>query len=131
MSQYGAYGMAKAGRTYDEILAYYYTGTTLGPAETKEVRVLLADGRSAVTIASTVPFTIRDAAGQVYRLPAGPLTLRKDSGSRPLRLPRRHLSPHRSLHCSSGPARRRPSRSTAARFAAGSRSLSSASTCAS
>lgn len=78
MSQYGAYGMAKAGRTYDEILAHYYTGTTLGPAETKEVRVLLADGRGAVTIASTVPFTIRDAAGKVYKQPAGPLTLRKD-----------------------------------------------------
>jgi len=76
MSQYGAYGMAKAGYTYDEILRHYYTGIDLGPAPTKEVRVLLAEGRRAVTIASTVPFTIRDATGQIYRLPAGPLTLR-------------------------------------------------------
>ena len=30
MSQYGAYGQALAGRTYDQILAYYYTGTELG-----------------------------------------------------------------------------------------------------
>lgn len=76
MSQYGAYGMAKAGDTYDEILRHYYTGVELGPAPTTEVRVLLAEGRRAVTLASTAPFTIRDATGEIYRLPAGPLTLR-------------------------------------------------------
>ncbi|HEU5264043.1 MAG TPA: SpoIID/LytB domain-containing protein, partial [Gaiellaceae bacterium] len=76
MSQYGAYGMAKAGHTYDEILQHYYTGIELGTAPAREVRVLLAEGRRAVTIASTVPFTIRDAAGTIQRLPAGPLTLR-------------------------------------------------------
>ncbi|HLO04077.1 MAG TPA: sporulation protein SpoIID, partial [Symbiobacteriaceae bacterium] len=27
MSQYGAYGMALQGKTYREILTYYYTGT--------------------------------------------------------------------------------------------------------
>jgi stage II sporulation protein D len=64
MSQYGAYGMAKAGYSYDEILRHYYTGIDLGPAPTKEVRVLLAEGRRAVTIGSTVPFTIKDASGQ-------------------------------------------------------------------
>jgi stage II sporulation protein D len=76
MSQYGAYGMAKAGYSYDEILRHYYTGIELGPAPTKEVRVLLAEGRRAVTIASTVPFTIKDASGETYKLPAEPLTLR-------------------------------------------------------
>lgn len=78
MSQYGAYGMSKAGSTYDEILEYFYTGIELGRTGTREVRVLLAEGRRAVTIASTVPFSIRDAAGNVYRLPAGPLILRAD-----------------------------------------------------
>ena len=76
MSQYGAYGMAKAGHSYDEILRHYYTGVELGPSATAQVRVLLVEGRQAVTLASTVPFTIRDAAGEIYRLPAGPLTLR-------------------------------------------------------
>ena len=76
MSQYGAYGMAKAGHTYDKILRHYYTGVELGSAPPKEVRVLLAEGRQAVTIASTAPFTIKDAAGELYRLPAGPLTVR-------------------------------------------------------
>ena len=32
MSQWGAYGQAKAGRTYDQILAHYYRGTELGTA---------------------------------------------------------------------------------------------------
>jgi stage II sporulation protein D len=78
MSQYGALGQAKAGRTYDQILAYYYTGTALGPAATKEVRVLLAEGRSAVSVASTVKLTVTDATGQAFKLPPGPLTLRPD-----------------------------------------------------
>ncbi|HEX5782267.1 MAG TPA: hypothetical protein VFX80_10100, partial [Solirubrobacteraceae bacterium] len=42
MSQYGAYGFAKQGRSYDQILRHYYTGTQIGttdPAET--VRVLI------------------------------------------------------------------------------------------
>jgi len=78
MSQYGAYGQALAGRTYDEILAHYYTGTQLGKAGRKEVRVLLAEGRRAVTVSSAVPFTAVDASGLVYKLPKGSLTLRSD-----------------------------------------------------
>jgi stage II sporulation protein D len=78
MSQYGAYGQARAGRTYDQILGHYYTSTTIGKAGRKEVRVLLAEGRRAVTISSTLPFTAVDASGAVYKLPARPLTLRSD-----------------------------------------------------
>jgi stage II sporulation protein D len=78
MSQYGAYGQAKEGRTYDQILAHYYTGTQLGRAATKEVRVLLAEGRGAVLVGSTAKFRIEDAAGVQYRLPPGSYTLRPD-----------------------------------------------------
>jgi SpoIID/LytB domain protein len=78
MSQYGAYGQALAGRTYDQILAYYYTGTQIGKTGRKELRVLLAEGRRAVTVSSTAPFTAVDATGATYRLPQGPLTLRSD-----------------------------------------------------
>ena len=78
MSQYGAYGQALAGRTYDRILAHYYTGTELGKAGRKEVRVLLAEGRRAVTISSSLPFFAADATGATYRLPKGPLTVRPD-----------------------------------------------------
>jgi len=78
MSQYGASGMASEGYTHAEILAHYYTGTELGRATTKEVRVLLAEGRRAATISSTVPFTILDGAGETYRVPPGPMVLRAD-----------------------------------------------------
>jgi stage II sporulation protein D len=78
MSQYGAYGQARAGRTYDQILGHYYSGTTIGKAGRKEVRVLLAEGRRAVTISSTLPYVAVDASGATYKLPKGPLTLRSD-----------------------------------------------------
>ena len=48
MSQYGAYGYALHGWTYQQILAHYYTGTELGktnPGQT--VRVLLGSGSAA------------------------------------------------------------------------------------
>lgn len=78
MSQYGAYGQALAGRTYEQILAHYYTGTEIGRAGRKEVRVLLAEGRKAVTVSSPVPFFATDATGATHKLPKGPLTLRSD-----------------------------------------------------
>jgi stage II sporulation protein D len=55
MSQYGAYGYALHGWTYQQILAHYYTGTTLGktnPAQT--VRVLLGSGSAAFAGATQV-----------------------------------------------------------------------------
>jgi SpoIID/LytB domain protein len=78
MSQYGAYGQALAGRTYDLILSYYYTGTQIGRAARKELRVLLGEGRRAVTISSAVPFTAVDATGKTFSLPKGVLTIRPD-----------------------------------------------------
>ncbi len=75
MSQYGAYGQALAGRTYDQILGHYYTGTELGRAGRKEVRVLLAEGRRAVSVSSTAPFVVVDATGATYKQPKGALTL--------------------------------------------------------
>lgn len=75
MSQYGAYGQAIAGRTYDQILGHYYTGTEIGKAGRKEVRVLLAEGRRAVSVSSAAPFVVTDATGATFRLPKGPLTV--------------------------------------------------------
>jgi stage II sporulation protein D len=75
LSQWGAYGQAKQGRTYDEILAHYYFGTKLGRTGKSEVRVLLAEGRRAATVQSAAPFRVQDATGAVTRLPAGALVL--------------------------------------------------------
>ena len=75
LSQWGAYGQAKAGRTYEQILAHYYFGTKLGRASKSEVRVLLGEGKRALTVQSPAPFRVQDAAGVVTKLPAGALIL--------------------------------------------------------
>jgi stage II sporulation protein D len=75
MSQYGAYGYAQNGAAYDEILAHYYPGTTLGPAPATVMRVLLAEGRKSLAVASTVPYELEDAAGTIVELDAGTLRL--------------------------------------------------------
>ena len=47
LSQYGAYGYARHGRDYGQIVEHYYTGTALGStAGAKAVRVLLGSGRA-------------------------------------------------------------------------------------
>ena len=48
MSQYGAYGYAKHGFKYDQILTHYYTGTTIGSSSDTTVRVLLRDSVRSV-----------------------------------------------------------------------------------
>jgi stage II sporulation protein D len=63
MSQWGAYGYAKHGAGYRQILAHYYPGTTLGTAAVSRVRVLLAQGKKRLAISSEAPFRVTDAAG--------------------------------------------------------------------
>ena len=74
LSQWGAYGYAKHGWTYDRILAHYYTGTTLGPAPVATVRVLLASAKK-VTLSSTVPWMVADSTGTKVQLDLGALVL--------------------------------------------------------
>jgi stage II sporulation protein D len=71
MSQWGAHGFARRGHDYRRILAHYYRGTAIGRAPVAKVRVLLAPGKSALTIASAAPFRVRDAAGRIKRLAPG------------------------------------------------------------
>lgn len=74
MSQWGAYGYAKHGWTYDRILAHYYSGTTLGPAAVTSVRVLLASAKKA-SLESTAAWTVTDAVGTKVQLDPGALAL--------------------------------------------------------
>lgn len=71
LAQYGAYGYALHGWTYDQIVAHYYPGTELGDAPVKRVRVLLAGGAKHVAVSSRSTFTVRDGAGKTHKLPAG------------------------------------------------------------
>ena len=75
MSQYGALGFANEGRAYDEILAHFYPGTTLGQAPVARVRVLIEEQKTAVTVSSPVPFRMRDVFGKTYPLAAGRVEL--------------------------------------------------------
>ena len=48
MSQYGAYGFARHGRGYREIVGHYYKHTKIGDAGRRTIRVLLASGPDSV-----------------------------------------------------------------------------------
>ena len=74
LSQWGAYGYAQHGWTYQQILAHYYTGTTLGTTKVATVRVLVASEQKP-TLSSTVPWTVTDSAGTKVQLAAGSLPL--------------------------------------------------------
>lgn len=69
LSQYGAYGYAQHGYTYDQIVAHYFPGTDLEPAVSKTIRVLLASGASSLTISSSGPLSVTDSSGFSYALP--------------------------------------------------------------
>src|SRR2546421_12892066 len=71
LSQYGAYGYALHGWKYDRILLHYYTGTTIGQAPVKRVRVLLAASAGSATIASKLPLQVVGADGRKLTLDAG------------------------------------------------------------
>ena len=75
MSQWGAYGYAKHGWTYDQILAHYYTGTTLGRAKVATVRVLLEQAKK-VTIGAAVAVKVTDSTGATALLDPAPLVLK-------------------------------------------------------
>jgi stage II sporulation protein D len=78
LSQYGALAQAQAGRSYRQILGFYYRGTTLNAAPATKVRALVASGRTSLRIGSDVPFTVRDASGATSELPAGAFVLTPD-----------------------------------------------------
>jgi stage II sporulation protein D len=93
MAQYGAYGYALHGWTYDRIVLHYYPGTTLGEADPHKVRVLLAERSRRVVISSKTAFVVRDGNGKRHRLSAGVqalgpgLKLRLGAGKRLRALP--------------------------------------------
>jgi stage II sporulation protein D len=92
MSQWGAYGYAKHGVTFDRILAHYYPGTTLAPTPVSAIKVLLYDRVKRIVVSSPADFSLVDATGAVYQLPAGnypldpSLTVTPDPASPPVTL---------------------------------------------
>jgi len=75
MGQWGAQGYAQQGYTYDQILAAYYPGTTLGQTSASSIRVLLANGKKQLTISSKKQITVEDGEGVDHTLAPGNTTL--------------------------------------------------------
>ena len=71
MAQYGAFGQAQAGRSYAEILGFYYPGTELAKAPVANVRVLLAEGVKTVRVTSDIAFRAKGVKGQPLPVAAG------------------------------------------------------------
>ena len=55
MSQWGAYGYAKHGWTYRQILSHYYTGIKFATVANRPIRVLLNERQKSVKISSETP----------------------------------------------------------------------------
>jgi stage II sporulation protein D len=72
MSQWGAYGYARHGFTYNRILAHYYPKTTLAHAAGRTLRVLVWQGKT-VTLGASGGWSAIDATGK--RVPLDPGTV--------------------------------------------------------
>ena len=73
MSQYGAYGAARQGLTWKQILSFYYPGTRLSTmsAGTKIKVWISADNDSSLRVLPATGLTVRDTAGHRYTVPTG------------------------------------------------------------
>ncbi len=84
MSQYGAYGYAKHGFNYDQILTHYYTGTTIGTTNDQSVRVLLLDGVGSVRFSgagSACGASLKPGKGYVAKSKGGGVVVRSKQGA--------------------------------------------------
>ncbi len=75
MSQWGAYQAASEGRTHQEILSFYYPGTSLAKLPSGVVRVLLSSDTGKNLVVRAVPgltATFDKDGGQTLALPSQP-----------------------------------------------------------
>src|SRR5215210_6445970 len=73
MSQYGAYGAARGGLTWKQILAFYYPGTkvTRMPSGTVLKVWISGDRDGSLRVRPTAGLNVRDTNGGRYTLPTG------------------------------------------------------------
>ena len=70
MSQWGAYGYAKHGWVYKDILKHYYTGIALSNFGNSVIRVNLRSGLSNVKLSCPSEYTVQ-GSGAEWTIPAG------------------------------------------------------------
>ncbi|XSS44939.1 SpoIID/LytB domain-containing protein [Propionibacteriaceae bacterium Y2011] len=79
MSQYGALGQARQGRSWQQIMAFYYPGTTVTslPSAQRQIRIWITSDNDANTAAVAIPgLRLRQLAGDGHA--AGTYTFRSD-----------------------------------------------------
>ena len=70
MSQWGAYGYAKHGWVYKDILKHYYTGISFSNVDDSVIRVNLRSGLSAVKLSCPNEYTVQ-GSGDAWTIPGG------------------------------------------------------------
>jgi SpoIID/LytB domain protein len=73
MSQYGAYGAARDGLTWKQILAFYFRGTklkTMAPGATIRARIS-ADSDGSLRVLPARGLTVHDGSGHSFKVPTG------------------------------------------------------------
>lgn len=72
MSQYGAYGAALKGLTWQQIIGFYYPGTTLASLPSSQhIRIwLTADNDGNLAVRPTTGLRVRASSGHTYVVPA-------------------------------------------------------------
>jgi stage II sporulation protein D len=70
MSQWGAYGYAKHGWAYKDILKHYYTGISFGDAANADIRVRLRSGLASVKVSCPATYAAK-SGGVTLDIPAG------------------------------------------------------------
>src|SRR5580765_1926915 len=63
MPQWGAYGYAPHGFTYDRILAHFYPGTTLAVPPAAMIKVLMVDSIRKIVVSPQDRFTVGGGDG--------------------------------------------------------------------
>jgi stage II sporulation protein D len=85
MSQYGAYGSAKKGLSFDQIITQYYAGTTIGATQSQTVRVLLRPYQSIVRFSgasAACGASLNEGATYTAKRKGGKVVLRAGRGGR-------------------------------------------------
>jgi stage II sporulation protein D len=85
MSQYGAYGFARHGKSYGQILRHYFTGVRVAGSDTRSVRVLIATGLGSIGFADATKACGKDINHNEtysFRLEGSKVTLRRPNGSK-------------------------------------------------
>ena len=81
MSQWGAYGLAKHGSTYKQILQHYYTGIGFMKVDDPTIRVRLRSGLSSVRLTCANSYTV-SSGGTEATITAGTTATTTYSGGK-------------------------------------------------